>query len=463
MLGSIRKINFDWITFGIYLSLLTIGWFSIYSATSSFHEEVDFLNSSIPIVKQSIYLIIALVVFTLVQFIDWRFWHTFAYIFYGISLILLMLVPFLGEEINGASAWFYIGGFSFQPSEFTKFSCSLAVCSFLTYFKGNIKSPNNQWILVGIIFLPVLLIMLQPDAGSALTFLSLFILLYIEGFNPIYYIIGFLFLATFICSIIFPLPYILIAILILSILLSWYYIKSFKYQWILLFILIAGILYLFIKTGQVYGFGLSIICIMISIFLLWRNRNERLAFFVPLSMIVLSIFAYSSISVFNGLKEHQQERIKVWLKPSECDPRGSLYNILQSKVAIGSGGFFGKGFLSGNMTRLKYVPEQSTDFIFSTIGEEQGFIGCVIVILLFAFLIYRLLIFAENVQNKFMANYAVALAGFLIVHMIINIGMTLGIVPIIGIPLPFISKGGSSLIIFSMMMGLYMRFYSRPQ
>lgn len=169
------------------------------------------------------------------------------------------------------------------------------------------------------------------------------------------------------------------------------------------------------------------------------------------------------MEVFKSLEPHQQERIKVWLKPSECDPRGSLYNVLQSKVAIGSGGLVGKGFLEGNMTKFKYVPEQSTDFIFSTIGEEQGFIGCVLVIGIFILLIYRTLSISASAPHKFISYYASCIAGLLIIHMSINIGMTIGLFPIIGIPLPFISKGGTALISFSMMLGILLRMQTHAK
>jgi rod shape determining protein RodA len=199
----------------------------------------------------------------------------------------------------------------------------------------------------------------------------------------------------------------------------------------------------------------------VSLIMLWRNRQEKLSLFLPLAVAVLYAFSYFSINLFNGLELHQQERIKVWLKPSECDPRGSLYNLLQSKVAIGSGGMLGKGFMNGNMTKLKFVPEQSTDFIFSTIGEEQGFFGSVIVILLFVILIWRILNTSERMTNKFASYFGLSLAGFLFIHVLVNIGMTMGLVPIIGIPLPFISKGGSSLIGFSLMLGVFIRMQSR--
>lgn len=183
--------------------------------------------------------------------------------------------------------------------------------------------------------------------------------------------------------------------------------------------------------------------------------------FLVFGFSFLSLFAYSSVSFFNKLEPHQQERIKVWLKPSECDPRGALYNVLQSKVAIGSGGFSGKGFLQGNMTKLKFVPEQSTDFIFSSIGEEHGFIGSSIVIVLFFVLIYRILRISESAEKKFLKSFALCVAGLILFHVLINIGMTLGLLPIIGIPLPFISKGGSALIGFSLMLGILMRMQSR--
>lgn len=182
---------------------------------------------------------------------------------------------------------------------------------------------------------------------------------------------------------------------------------------------------------------------------------------MPIGIIGLCLFAVSSIKLFEGLEAHQQERIKVWLKPEECDPRGLLYNVLQSKVAIGSGGFSGRQLMNGNMTKLKFVPEQSTDFIFSTIGEEQGFVGSSIVILLYILLIWRILQRSEQESNKFISHFGICLAGLIFIHVLINIGMTLGLMPIIGIPLPFISKGGSSLIGFRLMLGVFIRMQTK--
>lgn len=461
MIRTVRNAQYDWMIIGIYLSLIIIGWFSIYAATYTYSEDTNFLDLSVPITKQTVYIAIALSVFIIALFIDVKFWHTFAYIFYGISIFLLLLVLFVGSEIKGARAWFVIGGFSFQPSEIAKFCTTLAVSSYLSYYKVNLKTGVYQWIVVGIIFAPVFFILLQPDAGSAITFLSLFILLFIEGFNPVYYISAVSLFLSFVFSILFPLEQVIMAIILAAIGFSWFNFKIFKYHYALLAVLLISLIYCFYFLGLGYMIYVALGFLGVSLIMLWRNRQEKLSLFLPLAVAVLYAFSYFSINLFNGLELHQQERIKVWLKPSECDPRGSLYNLLQSKVAIGSGGMLGKGFMNGNMTKLKFVPEQSTDFIFSTIGEEQGFFGGVIVILLFVVLIWRILNTSERITNKFASYFGLSLAGFLFIHVLVNIGMTMGLVPIIGIPLPFISKGGSSLIGFSLMLGVFIRMQSR--
>ncbi len=461
MIRTVRNAQYDWMIIGIYLSLIIIGWFSIYAATYTYSEDTNFLDLSVPITKQTVYIAIALSVFIIALFIDVKFWHTFAYIFYGISIFLLLLVLFVGSEIKGARAWFVIGGFSFQPSEIAKFCTTLAVASYLSYYKVNLKTGVYQWIVVGIIFAPVFFILLQPDAGSAITFLSLFILLFIEGFNPVYYISAVSLFLSFVFSILFPLEQVIMAIILAAIGFSWFNFKIFKYHYALLAVLLISLIYGFYFLGLGYMIYVALGFLGVSLIMLWRNRQEKLSLFLPLAVAVLYAFSYFSINLFNGLELHQQERIKVWLKPSECDPRGSLYNLLQSKVAIGSGGMLGKGFMNGNMTKLKFVPEQSTDFIFSTIGEEQGFFGSVIVILLFVVLIWRILNTSERMTNKFASYFGLSLAGFLFIHVLVNIGMTMGLVPIIGIPLPFISKGGSSLIGFSLMLGVFIRMQSR--
>jgi rod shape determining protein RodA len=461
MIKKRQEANYDWIIIGIYLSLLIIGWLSIYSVTYTQNINVDVFDLSVPITKQTVYVLSALLVFLFTLWIDDKFWHTFAYVIYGIGILFLLLVLIVGTEIKGAKAWFVIGGFSFQPSELAKFGTTLALASYLSYFKTNLKQLNYQLISFAIILLPVFLIFLQPDAGSALVLMSFLILLYIEGLNNLYYFVFLLMVSVFIASFLIPIPFVVIGILLLCIIVSWFYFRKFKFQWILFaIVLTSALVAIIIYPVFEVIIGLAVF-LLVSLIYLWRSKEEKLSIFLMAGSVLLILFSYTTIHFFNTLEPHQQERIKVWLKPSECDPRGSLYNILQSKVAIGSGGFLGSGYLKGNMTKLKFVPEQSTDFIFSSIGEEHGFVGSLTVIVLFFILIFRIVLMSEQMEKKFQSNYALGLAGLLLFHVVINIGMTLGLLPIIGIPLPFISKGGSALIGFSLMLGVYLKMQSK--
>jgi len=462
---SIRKerILYDWVTIGIYISLLCIGWMAYYAVTYTQNEGRDFFDLSTPITKQTVFTVTALLVFITVTFIDWKFWQNFAYIFYGAGLVLLILVLIFGSEIKGAKAWFSFGGFSFQPAEIAKLGTALALSAYLSNFKTDLKVRQYQLVAIGLILVPVFLILLQPDAGSALTFFSFFLLLFVAGLNEIYFLIGAVLIATFILSIVFPLEYFELGLLIIIPIIAWYFSKRFPLSWAVLALSLAAVVITFLYLSYWYWIGIGVLGSLVFLILLWRSRQERLSLALLSSMILLTGFALMTTQLFLSLDKHQQERINVWLKPSECDPRGSLYNILQSKVAIGSGGFWGKGFLKGNMTKLRFVPEQSTDFIFSTIGEEHGFIGSVLVVTLFTILMLRIMRTAESISTKFISYYSIGLAGLLLVHVLVNIGMTIGLMPIIGIPLPFISKGGSSLIGFSLMLGIYIRMQAKPK
>ncbi|MBX7162280.1 MAG: rod shape-determining protein RodA [Saprospiraceae bacterium] len=462
---SIRKdrILYDWVTIGIYISLLCIGWMAYYAVTYTQNEGRDFFDLSTPITKQTVFTVTALLVFITVTFIDWKFWQNFAYIFYGAGLVLLILVLIFGSEIKGAKAWFSFGGFSFQPAEIAKLGTALALSAYLSNFKTDLKVRQYQLVAIGLILVPVFLILLQPDAGSALTFFSFFLLLFVAGLNEIYFLIGAVLIATFILSIVFPLEYFELGLLIIIPIIAWFFSKRFPLSWVVLVLSLAAVVVSFLYLSYWYWIGIGVLGSLVFLILLWRSRQERLSLALLSSMILLTGFALMTTQLFLSLDKHQQERINVWLKPSECDPRGSLYNILQSKVAIGSGGFWGKGFLKGNMTKLRFVPEQSTDFIFSTIGEEHGFIGSVLVVTLFTILMLRIMRTAESISTKFISYYSMGLAGLLLVHVLVNIGMTIGLMPIIGIPLPFISKGGSSLIGFSLMLGIYIRMQAKPK
>lgn len=461
MLRSRKNRYYDWITVGIYLSLLVIGWIAQYSVSASQATAVDFLNLDHPMTKQSLYLLMALLVFGAAQWVEEKFWHTFSYLIYSISLILLVLVLFVGTEINGAKAWFNLGGFSFQPAELAKFGTALALSSFMTFYKTNLKQGYFQLISFVIIAVPLFLVLLQPDAGSGLTFLSFFIMLFLEGLNPIYFIAIASLLIVFIVSFLYPLVWIQFALVFIGFIVAWVLSNSFRLKWwmLLALVFIYGVLIFYLRPDQlIYALFPPMAGVLVY---LWKTKEEVLALVIPFSVLLLIGVAHFSVDFMKKLEPHQQERIKVWLKPEECDPRGSLYNVLQSKVAIGAGGFAGTGFMEGHMTKLKFVPEQSTDFIFSSIGEEHGFIGGLTLILLFAFLIFRIINMSQLADRKFFSTYAACVAGLLFIHVIINIGMTIGLFPIIGIPLPFISKGGSALIGFSLMLGVLFNMQSK--
>lgn len=450
--------GFDWITLTIYLSLVFIGWIMLYATTLDHNAEIGIPTFDSPIGKQTIWIGISLFVFICVLAMDWTFWHTLAYPIYGVTLVLLVAVLIFGAEIKGAKSWFAFGSISFQPGEIAKLGTALALASYLSYYKSSLKDTKSFLITMGIIFIPIILVLLQPDAGSGLIFLSFFILLYRVGLSNAYYIIGISFVLTFIFSLIYN-PLIVgtgIAIIASLPLVANLSKKRMMIGLTLInvFLFIAGI---FVGRWELIAGTIGFIFFSLCVYN-WRLRKEQLSIISIFSVIILSSFSFISKYAFdNVLEPHQQDRINVWLQPEKCDPRGSLYNITQSKLAIGSGGFGGKGFLKGTMTSLNYVPEQSTDFIFSTIGEEQGFIGSLGVIILFSLLLIRITIIAERAKHKFITYYAYGLAGIIFVHFFVNIGMTMGIMPIIGIPLPFISKGGSSLLIFSIMIAILLK------
>ncbi|HRG43006.1 MAG TPA: rod shape-determining protein RodA, partial [Saprospiraceae bacterium] len=303
-------------------------------------------------------------------------------------------------------------------------------------------------------------IMFQPDAGSALVFFSFFILLYREGLNPTLYVIVLSFAALFIISLLFgfDLTYFIILIAVLSIFA--YQLPNKLYYMVTVGLIgIGGFIAVNSGNAKEILIALTVLVFVLALILLWRKKLQ-LVFIVSSLFVIASMASFFSNFVFNILEPHQQERINVWLHPERCDPRGSLYNVLQSKMAIGSGGLAGKGFLNGTLTKLNYVPEQTTDFIFCTVGEEHGFVGTFAVIAIYLFLILRLTIVAERQKLNFARNYIWGVAGILFFHFMINVGMTMGLVPIIGIPLPFVSYGGSSLIGFTVLLGVVIKLDS---
>lgn len=455
---TVSKKRLDLTTFSVYISLLIIGWLMVYSVSYEEIESIGFWESDAG--KQLVWIGISLFVFFVVTLIDWKFWQTLAFPLYGFGVFLLIGVLFLGSTIKGAQSWYIIGGFSFQPSEVAKATTALGLAGYLSLYKTSLKNLKNIALSSLIYLVPAILVLLQPDAGSTVVFFSFLIVQFREGLNPGWYFAGIGFLLILLFGLFFS-PTLLTIFIIFSILMFLgiqIQIKNPSRYFILL-LLLAIIAYLGIKAGFEFW-----ILVVLGLTLLTLNAVYQ-KYFNSLNWTAIYLFialgsgvAHASNYAFNELlKPHQQERIDVWLRPERCDPKGSLYNVIQSKMAIGSGGLSGKGFNQGTLTNLNYVPEQSTDFIFCTIGEEHGFVGTVSIIGLFMILLFRLTQLGERQRSNFSRQFIYGFASVLFVHIFINIAMTMGLMPIIGIPLPFISKGGSALLGLSIMMAISLK------
>jgi len=445
--------KFDWISFAIVISLIIIGLMMIYASGYQPEAEIPFFSSQAG--KQSIFIVAALVILTGSQLIDWKFWSGFAYPFYFFTILLLVMVLIIGSTIKGSTSWFQLGSFSFQPSELAKVGTIMALASFLSHHRTRVSDTRDLIVASGIILLPALLVLLQGDAGSSLVFLSIFLVLFREGLAiwipVLFFVLGLLFVLTLKYDIFVVLPLLLFAggIFLLA---------SIKRKQSHLFVTTGMIV---AAVGCAFLGQIELVISILVLFMIYAafesfiDKQIRQVVLLTFGTALLFGFSYMSSYLFNNvLESHQQDRINVWLNPEDCDPRGSLYNILQSKIAIGSGGFTGKGYLQGTMTKLNYVPEQSTDFIYSIIGEEHGFIGSIAVIVLFLILMLRVIDIGERARVPFIRHYAFGVVGVVFTHFLVNIGMTMGLMPVIGIPLPFISSGGSSMIGFSLMIGI---------
>lgn len=457
-----RLKRIDWILFSMYLALVALGELMIYAATISdtpINSISAFLSTSAG--NQLLWIGISLSVLGLIQLIDWKFWLTFAYPIYGIAILLLLLVLFLGVEVKGATSWFRIGSFGFQPSEVAKFATSLALASYIGAYNTDLKKNSNLLTVLGIILFPIALILLQPDAGSALIFFSFFILLYREGFSPTYLLIGLGAATILIFSIAVDDPNIVTLALLSAGILVFLLLFKVRFYAVIGGLALAFLSFYFWKEAWQFILLSNAIIFVVLFIVHYVNKRGKIASVTTAGLLAGISIVYSASYAFNNLlQSHQQERIYMWLRPDKCDPRGPLYNVIQSKLAIGSGGLDGKGLFQGTLTKLNYVPEQSTDFIFCTIGEEHGFVGTVVTIGVFLALLMRMIFLAERQRSNFSRLYAYAITGILFLHVFINIGMTMGIVPIIGVPLPFISKGGSSLLGFTIMLGVLLKLDS---
>mgnify|MGYP000049766043 CR=1 FL=1 len=453
--------NFDRSIFGLFLALNAIGWLMVF--TVGFKDGYvggvgAFFNT--PAGKQTLWMGIATVVFLIVIVIDWKFWPTFAYPIFIASLVGLGLVLVLGTEIKGAKSWFTFGGFSFQPSELAKFGACLAMAAYMSNYSTNLKQARSQIIALGLMTVPMGLILLQPDAGSALVFGGFLFLFYREGLPSTYYLVGGFSAVMLLIGFVYPIQTTVLGMAWVALIVVALSLKA-RMWWLLLAVAVSVLGYIGYQDKEgtyFYPIVISSAAILVLYLgMMYREKKSRLANLVMAAMVYGALISFAASYVFNSvLKRHQQNRITSWLNPSQADA-DAKYNLIQSKMAIGSGGATGKGFLNGTMTKLDFVPEQYTDFIFCTVGEEQGFIGSFSIIILFLLLLLRIVTVAERQRSNFSRHYMYGVAGIMFVHFFINIGMTMGLMPIIGIPLPFISKGGSSLLGFTAMIAVLLK------
>lgn len=404
--------NIDWISIMIYIVLVIMGWLNIYSSSLSTSEvESSIFDITQIYGKQFLFILISIPIIFTVLFVEPKFYEKFSIVIYAVCLLLLIGLFPLGKTVAGQRCWYAIGSFTIQPSEFAKAATSLTLAKYLSDVQINLKYRNRQIQALLIIFLPVVLILLQPDPGSALIYFSFFFVLFREG-----------------------LP-------------GWYLATAFSAAVIFVLTLVFG--------NPLYVIGLAAIVLVIHYM---RSRLvERNLLASAILLLTVAVFSFSVNFVFNNvLKQHHRDRFNILLG-KEVDMKNVGYNTDQSKIAIGSGGWFGKGYLEGTQTKGGFVPEQHTDYIFTTVGEEWGFLGSVFVVGLFVGLIYRIIYLAERQKTKFSRVYGYCVASILFIHFFVNIAMVVGVFPTIGVPLPFFSYGGSGLWGFTVLLFVFLK------
>lgn len=466
--------NLDWVTVALYLVLVVCGWFSICGASYDFAHP-DFFDYATRSGKQLIWIVCSLGLGFVLLMLDDKLYEGLSSYLYIAMMLLLFVTIFIADEVKGSKSWLRLGPVSVQPAEFAKFATALMLGKVMSNYSFDISRWKYLSQVLFVIFLPVILIILQSETGSALVFFSFFIMLYREGLPGaipfsgvaavVYFIVGIKFdeysmfsgttpQGTFI---------VLLLILIFSVSMAYIYTKRIKYlNWVIYIssgLILLGVLF----SAFIYPFNVNYLLVGIdgALFLYflyqWLVSGVKQYIFISLFTLFSIFFLYFSGYIFHDvLQDHQRVRIEVLLGMKE-DLAGAGYNVNQSKIAIGSGGVFGKGFLNGTQTKLKYVPEQDTDFIFCTIGEEQGFVGSSLILILYLAFILRLIFLAERQNNTFARVYGYCVASIFLFHVFVNVGMVLGLVPVIGIPLPFFSYGGSSLWGFTMLLFIFLR------
>ncbi|RYD79494.1 MAG: rod shape-determining protein RodA [Sphingobacteriales bacterium] len=401
--------NLDWLAASIYLALIVIGIVNIYSSEYSEGQQM-IINFSMSHGHQLMWLGISIVLAFMAMLLDSRIYHTISYLVYGFGIALLLVTLVIGKTVAGAKGWIQIGGFQFQSAEVVKLATVMALAKYLSTHGVDIRNVKQRWIAFGIVLLPCALVLAQNDTGSAMVFFSLVFVLFRQGLSP------------------------------------WYIIMPVWLGILSLAVLIVGIYPVLITLG------------ILTLLAYYFVRRQPKIILVVIGAAILSAGLVFSVDfgVNHVLQDYQRERIDV-LIGKEVDPKGAGYNVHQSLIAIGSGGLYGKGFLGGTQTKYNFVPEQSTDFIFCTIGEEYGFAGSALLILLYLTLMYRIVKMAE--RQKFMYNrcYAYGVLSILFFHFTINLSMTMGLFPVVGIPLPFVSYGGSSLMAFTLLLFILLK------
>ena len=400
----------DWVAVALYATIVFVGWLNIYAVTYDQNNEISIFSLQLNSGRQLLFIAGAAVLVMGILIMDMRFYETFAYVIYGFIMFLLLLVPLIGKEVGGNKAWLGVGSFGVQPSEFAKFATALAVAKFMGSVGFRMDQRRNQIILFVMIGVPMLLILAQKDTGTALVFTVFTLVFFREGMSPFLIIIGVISAFIFILT------------------------------------LLVDEKYLFIAIGV----------ILIATIMMGRKKFKRIAILTAGAILICGVIVSVDYVVNNVLKPHQRSRVNALINP-DADPLGAGWNVTQSKIAIGSGGFAGKGFLKGTQTKFDFVPEQSTDFIFCTIGEEHGWLGSLFIMSLFIGLMLRIIFLAERQKNRFARVYGYSVACIFFFHFAINIGMTIGLFPVIGIPLPFFSYGGSGLWGFTVLLFILLK------
>ncbi len=398
MRRDVLTTKLDWLTVLIYALMVLLGWLNIYAAVYDETVNSSLFDMSLNSGRQLMFIAASVVIILGILIIDVRFYEATAYLLYGLMLFLMILVLLAGKEVGGNKAWLGVGSFGIQPSEFAKFATALAVAKFIGSVNFKMNLLKHQVILFILIVVPMLIILAQKDTGTALVFTSFVMVFFREGLSPV-----------------IPAAGIAVAVV---------FILTLLVKEIYLYTGIAALWLIFILAG--------------------KKKFKRIGWITLAAVIMAGVIQSVDYVITNVLKPHQQNRIRALINP-EADPLGYGWNVTQSKIAIGSGGFAGKGFLEGTLTKFDFVPEQSTDFIFCTIGEEHGWLGSLVVVGLFVFLLLRLIYIAERQRNRFARAYGYSVVSIFFFHFAVNIGMTIGLFPVIGIPLPFFSYGGSAL------------------